>query len=44
VKWNTLPFRGSLLDIMATMPGLSTRPGYYEMDLDPDTGRVIGLS
>jgi formyltetrahydrofolate synthetase len=33
-----------LLGTMATMPGLSTRPGYYEMDLDPETGRIIGLS
>jgi methylenetetrahydrofolate dehydrogenase (NADP+)/methenyltetrahydrofolate cyclohydrolase/formyltetrahydrofolate synthetase/formate--tetrahydrofolate ligase len=33
-----------LLGTMATMPGLSTRPGYYEIDLDPETGRVIGLS
>jgi len=29
---------------MATMPGLSTRPGYYEVDLDPVTGKVVGLS
>jgi formyltetrahydrofolate synthetase len=33
-----------LLGTMATMPGLSTRPGYYEMDIDPETGRIIGLS
>ena len=33
-----------LLGTMATMPGLSTRPGYYDIDLDPETGRVIGLS
>jgi len=33
-----------LLGTMATMPGLSTRPGYYEIDLDPETGKVIGLS
>ena len=33
-----------LLGTMATMPGLSTRPGYYEIDLDPKTGKVIGLS
>jgi formyltetrahydrofolate synthetase len=29
---------------MSTMPGLSTRPGYYDVDLDVETGRVIGLS
>ncbi len=33
-----------LLGKMSTMPGLSTRPGFYEIDLDPRTGRVIGLS
>jgi formyltetrahydrofolate synthetase len=29
---------------MSTMPGLPTRPGYYDVDLDPSTGRVVGLS
>jgi methylenetetrahydrofolate dehydrogenase (NADP+)/methenyltetrahydrofolate cyclohydrolase/formyltetrahydrofolate synthetase len=33
-----------LLGTMATMPGLSTRPGYYDVDLDTATGRIIGLS
>jgi formyltetrahydrofolate synthetase len=33
-----------LLGTMSTMPGLSTRPGYYEIDLDTATGRIIGLS
>jgi formyltetrahydrofolate synthetase len=33
-----------LLGTMATMPGLSTRPGYYDVDIDPETGRIIGLS
>jgi formyltetrahydrofolate synthetase len=33
-----------LLGTMSTMPGLSTRPGYYDVDLDPETGRVVGLS
>ncbi len=33
-----------LLGTMSTMPGLSTRPGYYEIDIDLETGRVIGLS
>jgi formyltetrahydrofolate synthetase len=33
-----------LLGTMSTMPGLSTRPGYYEMDIDTVTGRIIGLS
>jgi formyltetrahydrofolate synthetase len=33
-----------LLGTMSTMPGLSTRPGYYDVDLDTETGRIIGLS
>jgi formyltetrahydrofolate synthetase len=33
-----------LLGTMATMPGLSTRPGYYDVDLDTETGRIVGLS
>jgi formyltetrahydrofolate synthetase len=33
-----------LLGTMSTMPGLPTRPGFYDVDLDPQTGRVIGLS
>jgi methylenetetrahydrofolate dehydrogenase (NADP+)/methenyltetrahydrofolate cyclohydrolase/formyltetrahydrofolate synthetase len=33
-----------LLGTMSTMPGLATRPGYYDIDLDVETGRVIGLS
>jgi len=27
-----------------TMPGLSSKPGYMGMDIDTDTGRIIGLS
>jgi len=33
-----------LLGTMSTMPGLPTRPAYYDIDLDPATGRVLGLS
>ncbi|HEV2425704.1 MAG TPA: formate--tetrahydrofolate ligase [Terriglobia bacterium] len=33
-----------LLGAMSTMPGLPTRPAYYEIDLDPQTGAVVGLS
>ncbi len=33
-----------LLGTMSTMPGLSTRPGYYEIDINLETGRIIGLS
>ena len=33
-----------LLGKMSTMPGLSMRPGYYEIDIDTVTGRIVGLS
>ncbi len=29
---------------MRTMPGLPTRPGFYDVDLDLETGKVVGLS
>ncbi len=32
-----------LLGAMSTMPGLPTRPVFYDVDLDPETGKVIGL-
>ncbi|KAL5511867.1 ADE3 [Sanghuangporus vaninii] len=32
-----------LLGDIQTMPGLGTRPGFWEVGLDPDTGRVVGL-
>jgi len=25
------------------MPGLPTRPAFYDVDLDMETGRVVGL-
>ncbi len=33
-----------LIGTMSTMPGLATRPAFMEMDLDLETGKVIGLS
>ena len=33
-----------LLGTMSTMPGLPTRPMFMEIDIEPETGRVIGLS
>jgi formyltetrahydrofolate synthetase len=33
-----------LLGTMSTMPGLPTRPGYYDVDIDINTGRIVGLS
>ena len=32
-----------LVGKMSTMPGLPTRPVFYDVDLDLETGRVIGL-
>jgi len=32
-----------LVGTMSTMPGLTTRPCFYDIDLDLDTGRVMGL-
>jgi methylenetetrahydrofolate dehydrogenase (NADP+)/methenyltetrahydrofolate cyclohydrolase/formyltetrahydrofolate synthetase len=32
-----------LLGTMSTMPGLPTRPVYYDVDLDLETGQVVGL-
>jgi len=28
---------------MSTMPGLPIRPAYYEIDIDMETGKVVGL-
>jgi formyltetrahydrofolate synthetase len=33
-----------LLGAMSAMPGLPTRPAYYDVDLDLKTGRAIGLA
>ncbi|MDP7544625.1 MAG: formate--tetrahydrofolate ligase, partial [Anaerolineales bacterium] len=32
-----------LLGAMSTMPGLPTRPVYYDVDIDLETGKVVGL-
>ena len=32
-----------LLGTMRTMPGLPTRPVFYDVDVDLDTGKVVGL-
>lgn len=32
-----------LLGKVSTMPGLPTRPGFYDVDIDPESGRVVGL-
>jgi formyltetrahydrofolate synthetase len=29
---------------MPTIPGLPTRPVFYEIDIDPVTGKIVGLS
>ncbi|KAG5498758.1 hypothetical protein JKF63_03046 [Porcisia hertigi] len=33
-----------LLGDISTMPGLPTRPAYYGIDIDCETGKVVGLS
>jgi formyltetrahydrofolate synthetase len=33
-----------LLGDMPTMPGLPTRPVFYDIDIDPATGKIVGLS
>jgi methylenetetrahydrofolate dehydrogenase (NADP+) / methenyltetrahydrofolate cyclohydrolase / formyltetrahydrofolate synthetase len=33
-----------LLGSMSTMPGLPTRPAFFDIDIDLDTGNVVGLS
>jgi formyltetrahydrofolate synthetase len=33
-----------LLGDMSTMPGLPTRPAFMEIDIDSDTGQILGLS
>ncbi len=32
-----------LLGEMSTMPGLPTRPAFYDVDIDMETGKVLGL-
>ncbi len=33
-----------ILGEMSTMPGLPTRPAYYDIDIDFETGKILGLS
>ena len=33
-----------LLGDMSTMPGLPTKPAYYNIDIDTKTGKIVGLS
>ena len=33
-----------LLGEMSTMPGLPTRPAYYDIDIDFESGKILGLS
>jgi methylenetetrahydrofolate dehydrogenase (NADP+)/methenyltetrahydrofolate cyclohydrolase/formyltetrahydrofolate synthetase len=33
-----------LLGTMSTMPGLSARPAFFDIDIDPETGKIVGLS
>ena len=36
-------FLFALLGPVKTVPGLPTRPGFYEIDLDPATGQIVGM-
>lgn len=29
---------------MSTMPGLPTRPCFFDIDIDPETEEIVGLS
>lgn len=33
-----------LCGTMSTMPGLPRRPSFFDIDIDPETGKVVGLS
>ncbi len=33
-----------LIGSMSTMPGLPTRPAYFDIDIDPETEKIVGLS
>jgi len=33
-----------LLGEISTIPGLPTRPAFMDIDIDPDTGQILGLS
>lgn len=41
--WAGTRFLYPLLGKIMTIPGLPTRPGFYDVDVDPDTGRIHGL-
>ena len=32
-----------LIGTMSTMPGLGSRPCFYDIDIDLETGKVVGL-
>ena len=33
-----------IIGTMSTMPGLSTRPCFFDIDIDLETGKILGLS
>ena len=33
-----------ILGKISTMPGLPTRPAFMDIDIDPETGKIVGLS
>ena len=38
-----LPNAAAICGDVMTIPGLPTRPGFYDVDIDTATGRVVGL-
>jgi len=37
-------FITAMVGAMTTLPGLPTRPAFFDIDIDPVTGRILGLS
>ena len=37
-------FLSPILGEISTMPGLPTRPAFMDIDIDPETGKIVGLS
>ena len=42
--WAGAGFVYPIIGTMSTMPGLSTRPCFFDIDIDLESGRILGLS
>ena len=42
-EFDTTGFLYPLVGEMSTMPGLPTRPCYYDIDINTETGEISGL-